>query len=346
VTFVPGGSHLVPCRREGRRTILEVNRVTSRRTDCEEGVMTESSRTAVATAKGCEARRAYVVVGVDGSPDSDRAIRFAVGEAQRRDVGLRLVHVQAEPFVWPPLPAALPATTLHGIAAAIVKGAEQQARSFGWSGSEIDVVLSYGPRRDAILEHTDDAELLVVGRRSSAADHVLTGSTSSSLAAHADVPVISVPEGWDAVDRHGLLVTGVDVCGGDEAREVVSAAYAAAKARNSRIELLHAWRPEGAYDVAIGSRVLEDRWAEGVRRHLVDQALATPGNDDVAWSVSAAYERPALALFEASGRADLVVVGRHGHRSRVHRSIGSTARAVLRSARCPVMVVPTVPHPQ
>jgi nucleotide-binding universal stress UspA family protein len=34
-----------------------------------------------------------VVAGVDGSEQSDRAVRFALAEARRRDVGVLLVHV-------------------------------------------------------------------------------------------------------------------------------------------------------------------------------------------------------------------------------------------------------------
>src|SRR3954453_14504668 len=308
--------------------------------------MAKSSQTLSATAERGPARGKFVVVAVDGSTDSDRAVRYAVREAQRRGLGLRLVHIQAQTFIWAPMSRSLSETTLHEVAAAIVKAAEQQARVFGWSGSEMDLVIGHGPRRDAILEHPDDADCLVVGRRSSTVDHLLTGSTTSSLAAHADVPVISVPDAWDPEVRHGLIVTGVDVCDCDEGRDVATAAFAEAEARGSRLELMHAWRPEGAYDAAIGFRVLEHEWADAARRQLIDQVHATSGSDDVAWSVSARYERPALALHQASGRAELIVVGRHGHHADVHRSLGSTAAAVLRGGRCPVMVVPTVPHPR
>jgi nucleotide-binding universal stress UspA family protein len=285
-----------------------------------------------------------VVVAVDGSSDSDRAVRFAVGEAQRRGHGLRLVHVESETSTWAPMPPAWPTVTFHEVAAAVVRTAAEEARLFGWSGSEIDRVISHGPRREAILAHAADASCLVVGRRSSMVDHLLTGSTTSSLAAHADVPAISVPRSWDPDVRYGLVVAGVDVCTCDQGREVVSAAFAEAAVRGSRLKLTHAWRPDGVYDVAIGARVLETPWADTVRQKLFDMVRAMPVSETVPWSVSARYERPALALHEASEHADLLVVGRHGHDSRVHRSVGSTARAVLRSSHCPVMVVPTVPH--
>jgi nucleotide-binding universal stress UspA family protein len=306
--------------------------------------MTQTSAVLSASTEKEEPRRGIVVVAVDGSSDSDRAVRFAVGEAQRRGHGLRLVHVESQTSTWAPMPPAWPTITFHEVAAAVVRTAAEEARLFGWSGSEIDLVITHGPRREAILEHTADASCLVVGRRSSMVNHLLTGSTTSSLAAHADVPVISVPRSWDPDVQYGLVVTGVDVCTCDQGREVVSTAFAEAAARGSRLDVTHAWRPDGVYDVAIGARVLETAWADTVRHELFDMVHGTRVTETVPWSASARYERPALALHEAGEHADLLVVGRHGHDSRVHRFVGSTARAVLRSSRCPVMVVPTVPH--
>ena len=228
--------------------------------------MTQTSAALSASCEQVEPRRGIVVVAVDGSPDSDRAVRFAVGEAQRRGHGLRLVHVESQSSMWAPIPSAWPTVTFR------------------------------------------------------------------------------VPKSWDPDVRYGLVVTGVDVCRCDEGRDVVSAAFAEAAARGSRLELTHAWRPDGVYDVAIGARVLEAPWADAARRELTHMVLGTRASETVPWSVSARYERPALALHEASEHADLLVVGRHGHDSRAHRSLGSTARAVLRSSRCPVMVVPRAPH--
>ena len=48
-----------------------------------------------------------VVVGVDGSPSSTMAVRWAAREATMRNIGLTLVHVLEPPAVWPaaPIPA-------------------------------------------------------------------------------------------------------------------------------------------------------------------------------------------------------------------------------------------------
>ena len=303
-----------------------------------------STTPSVSTPREGSVNGRFVVVCVDGSSDSERAIRFGVQEARRRGVGLRLVHVQAQVVPMAAMLPAVPASTLHEVAAGIVKSSEETARSSGWDEPDVDVVLENGPRRDAIFAHTGDAACIVLGRRSSTVDHLISGSTTSSLAAHADVPVISVPDGWEPSAHHDLVVAGIDACDCEEGRTVIDAAFEEAGRRSARLRLLHAWRPANIYDMAIDSRVLSDLWAGKAQEGLADQARATRGSETVEWSARAAYDRPALALHRASGEADLLVVGRHGHDSRIHLSLGSTARAVLRAARCPVMVVPTVPH--
>ncbi len=50
-----------------------------------------------------------VVLGVNGSPSSMMAVRWAAREVTMRNVGLTVVHVSEPPAVWPaaPLPAVI-----------------------------------------------------------------------------------------------------------------------------------------------------------------------------------------------------------------------------------------------
>jgi len=289
----------------------------------------------------------WVVACVDGSPDGDRAVRYAVAEAWRRDLGLRVVHVQPEATVFDSLLAGLSSEMLHEVAAWIVKRAEQLAHDCGWAGTGDDVALAEGPRSDGILAaHAGDAGCLVVGRRSSTVDHLLSGSTTASLAAHAEVPLISVPEEYDPATEAGVVVVWVDACDCQESDDVIRAGFDQARRRGASVELVHAWRPASCYDVAIGLRVLEGERAGSIQRALTRRIRRMPRIEGVNRIIKPRFDRPELALHEASGRADLLVVGRHGHHSRVHRAIGATARTALRTSRCPVLVVPTTTHAQ
>jgi nucleotide-binding universal stress UspA family protein len=288
-----------------------------------------------------------VLACVDGTADGDRALAYAVAEATRRGAGLRVVHVQAPLLVKPSMTPVLPPTTLHEIAAGVVKTAEQHARTFGWSDPDLDVVLSPGPLREAILDAAQDAVCIVTGRRSATVDHLLTGSTTAALAAHALVPVLSVPEGWRPDWSDGDVVVGVE----DEqtSHALIAEAFRAAAQRSDSVRLVHAWRPTGIYDAAIGTHAVKQRWAETRRDELTEWMHAAVDKDgapiaSTPWTVAADYERPAIALVEASRRADLLVVARHGHASLLHPRLGATTRTVLRAAHCPVLVVPTTGH--
>ena len=282
-----------------------------------------------------------VMVAVDGSEDGLRALRYAVQEAARLDSGLRIVHVQQQMVAMAPMMPLVPDPTLHEVASQIVKDAEVQARGFGYDRPELESVLATGPRNGALLEHTADASCVVVGRRSAPLQHLVGGSTTSSLAAHAPVPVVSVPKGWQPGPARGLVAVGVD--DSDYSAGVLRAAWAAARSRGARLAVVHAWRPLNEYDVAIGTRVLADAWTESTRTSLQRWVRENAPDGQLEWTVLPRYETATVALHEISESADLLVVGRHGHGRRLGHGLGlgSTVRTMLRAGDCPVMVIPS-----
>jgi nucleotide-binding universal stress UspA family protein len=285
-------------------------------------------------------RMRTVVVGIDGTADGMRALRFAVEEAGRPDACLRIVHVQLEGYPGSPSPSmpALPESSWHEIAAGLVKEAEEEARRFGYTDPHLETVLASGTRRHGLLEQLHDADCLVLGTRTAPLEHLVAGSTTTSLAAHADVPVIAVPHTWDPAEPYGRVVVGADA---PELSHVVAVACDAARDRRAHLEVLHAWRPMSPYDTAIGNRVLADTWGAAVRTALAQAIRDTDTGYGIDWEVTAHYERPLTALHDASKAADLLVVGRHGHSAPHGFTLGSVARALIRTAHCPVMVVPT-----
>lgn len=288
-------------------------------------------------------RRDVVVVGVDGSADAARAIRYATGEIGRSGGRLRLVHVVPETV---PMAAMLPmfgADALVEVGRRLLVEAETLVSESSADEVAVETVLAHGPRVDSLIAHTHDAALVVLGRRPSLLAHIRTGSTTSAVASRAACPVVGVPEEWTQAPRHGRVVAAVD--GSATTSAVLEAGLAAARDRGARLVVLHAWRPLAPYEsVLSGPRAAEtwQRQAEPVLwAMLAGHRAAYP---EVEVQVDLHYERTADALVAAGRTADLMVLGRRGDGHALGGVLGSTPRAMLRAGVCPIEVVP-VPEP-
>ncbi|MEO1060664.1 MAG: universal stress protein [Actinomycetota bacterium] len=139
---------------------------------------------------------AHIVVGVDGSESSMRALDWATGRAGPDDV-IEAVAVWApmigfgsdlSPSV--PDPAALDQLTRGGLETAVTV---HQQRHPDRPPIIKTTVLQGHPGR-ALSQHAADADLLVVGRRGSGGFTGLhLGSVSTSVTHHARCPTAVVP---------------------------------------------------------------------------------------------------------------------------------------------------------
>ncbi|HET8560739.1 MAG TPA: universal stress protein [Marmoricola sp.] len=283
-----------------------------------------------------------VVVGVDATDDGDRALHFAVQEALRLHRPLRVVHAIVEDRALVPLapllPVAYPPSAID-IGKRIVDSAVRLAEHLGGEDLVVDEILAHGSRREVVLEHAEGAHEIVLGRRHSTLARVATGSTTSAVAAHSPCPVVLVPSVWRSdIVRH-RVVAGLD--GSSAAEKVLDHAFEAAEARDATLSLLCAWRPEAAYDAAIGARVHADEWTREAQRRIAEiSAGARADHPDIPVATIAEYELTATALTEASRSADLLVLGRTGQGGPFGLMLGSVTHALLRTAECPLAIVP------
>jgi len=133
-----------------------------------------------------------VVVGVDGSPQSDAAVAFAVEAAAARGVSLRAVHA------W--LDSVVPVMVSKAVDWDIVAAQQANLRTnclAGWREKypdlPIEPLLIEDRPAHALMDSIDDAQLVVVGSRGRGGLAGMTlGSVSQALLHHAGCPVAVV----------------------------------------------------------------------------------------------------------------------------------------------------------
>jgi nucleotide-binding universal stress UspA family protein len=280
-----------------------------------------------------------VVVGVDGTTDGDRAVWYGSELASREHLDLRLVHVPQEIQMYAPMMPYLPANTIQDIGESVLREAAKHAEEAGCDAARTTTVLSPGPRRAALLRHVEDARCIVLGTRSSAVQHLFTGATSLSVAAHSPVPVHCVPHSWSGGGDLSRVVVGID--GSETDADVLREAFAEAEALDATLEIVHAWRPVSPYDASITGQTLRTDWDKTARDMLTRSIeWVAASHTGVDWTLRLDFERVSVALHEASVNARLLILGRHSHNPVLGLLLGSNTRTLLHSSSCPVVVVP------
>lgn len=287
-----------------------------------------------------------IVVGVSGPEESAAAVRFAVEEARRRQLPVRLVHVLQPLLAGTPGGVDLIGVTREPVlqwAHRMLTEVAVEARRLA-PGVPIDIVLVAGHPISALVDEGADAAMLVLQPRDLAVQHLVpSSSVTGSVAARSRRPVVAVPGCWSG-SPDGVVAVGVGTVGGGTV--LLRTAFEEAQARGTRLRVVHAWH-QGGYDAVTfagsGAMVHSAEVAAAIDRDLADLAHEFPR---VPLDLVVRHGRPADVLVQESTRSALVVVGRHRTlRRETPHHLGSVARGVLHRACCPVTVVDPVNPP-
>ena len=268
-----------------------------------------------------------IVAGYDGSPDSDRALRWAVLEARARGMTLTVCSV------WDlALPGETPAHE-----AARRHGADVLSRGLGYArsvlGADDGVVvpaLVRGSPAHVLCEQSAAAEIVVVGSRGlGGVRGLLIGSVPWQVASHARGPVVVVRgQRWPANASPGPVVAGADGSGASRA----AVTFACREAELRGVPLVSVCAMADAPAVLGGARRLEEEFSRMMTEIEKEHPDLT-----VLRQVSPGSGR--AELLRAATGAQLLVIGSRGRGGIDGMALGSVAQAVLQHSPCPVGVV-------
>ena len=276
-----------------------------------------------------------VVVGVDRTPSSDRAIEQGIRQAGISRRPLHLVY--AARLRLAPWADEYLAGKRHELEAIRDRAADK--------APDVDVTFAVHVDDPAamLVKASETAYLVVLGSSGVArtAD-VLRGATAHKVAAHAHCPVVVTPSTGDWNDA-GPIVVGVDAA--DHSVPALEWAFAEASAQGAKLVAVHTWwwEPPNAY---LAGAAWEGQWDEiaDSEKLLLAEMLAgwREKYPDVEVEPALVRGHTAVVLRDLSASSRLVVVGTRGRGGFTSLLLGSVSDFMVHSAHCSVVVVPSM----
>jgi len=289
-----------------------------------------------------------VVVAVDGSPASDNAVRWAANTAMKRDIPLRLAASYSMPqFLY--AEGMVPPSEVFDEMQRETLQTVDRAREIALEVApdlRIGHAVAEGSPIDMLLEMSRDCTMVVMGSRGlSGLSGMVLGSVSGAVVSHAYCPVVVVREDNAVTEatKCGPVVVGVD--GSEVSRRATEVAFEEAAARGAELVAVHTWVDTQIQGPGAGYAVSEDHWnaVQAEKDELLGTYLGELSEKypDVVVKKTITRDRPVRALASAAEGAQLLVTGSHGRGGFKGMLLGSTSRALLQQAPCPMMVVRT-----
>jgi nucleotide-binding universal stress UspA family protein len=189
----------------------------------------------------------------------------------------------------------------------------------------------------------EGASLIVIGSSGrGGAGRVFAGTTAERLLHGAPCPVAVAPRDFHTRQAGDIGTISVGYDGSAEAKAALVGARTIARARGAQLRLVEVldamWMGTPALMSGPGYILTPDDAEARARKYLAETAAAF--TDGVSVEPVVAVGAPEQVLAEQSQTSDLVVVGSRGYGP--HRAVllGSVSGRLVRSAACPVVVVP------
>ncbi|MBK1783190.1 universal stress protein [Prauserella cavernicola] len=284
-----------------------------------------------------------IVVGVDGSTSARHAVAWAATEAAQRRGTLRLVNAYLVPERG--YPAFI--TSVGELRSGLRAEGEQRLREAREAaekaapGVAVEVSLVEAQPAAALLAESRRSALVVLGSRGLGGfSGLLVGSVAVSLAAHGSCPVVVVRGQEEGPRTEGPVVVGIDNSPASDA--AVEFAFDEAALRGVPVVAVRTWNDAmleatvRMYPLSVNPDDIDTE-----ERAVLDAqvGLVRDGYPDVPVETVVARGRAVRTLLEQAEHAQLLVVGSRGRGGFRGMLLGSTSRALVTHAPCPVAVV-------
>jgi nucleotide-binding universal stress UspA family protein len=287
------------------------------------------------------------VIGLDGSPDAEHALSWALEQARERariePVLLRGVGAWSVPLS---APIGIAGTSVLVEWSEVARGVSDQVATsietvidpgaLEAQPVRIETDVVQGSPTRALLDASQHADRLIVGSRGrSGFKELVLGSVSRQCATHAAVPVVVVPRAAPT-GPVARITLGFD--GSSHADSAARWVLAQPEFRTSRIEAVGAFDLSPFEDPDMTRERFPDEVAEAEAEfHRGLDAVDPDRRMTRAFSLRGARR----ALADAYGGADLVVLGARGRGTVGAALLGSVSNWVLHHSPCALVIVPS-----
>jgi nucleotide-binding universal stress UspA family protein len=272
-----------------------------------------------------------VVVPLDGTPQAAAALPLARSIAHTTDGSLLLLRVTDEVDR-----SGDPERYLQAVAKELQDGT-------------VECIVRHGTAVDEIVAIARDlnADLIVMATHGRAGiERILAGSVAERVLTHSKVPLVLVRPGGKRVTHLKTLLVPTDGTAG--AALALASAVGLARAGDARVVLVEAIEPIPlwvyAADYGVAPTYLDPAWedeavsaADTYVRGLVSRLQAAGVKAE-----GQARKGGAVAVIEAvadEADADLIIMSTHAYTGPARTVLGSTADALVRTAKRPVLLI-------
>lgn len=277
---------------------------------------------------------APLVVGVDGSGRSLRALIWAAREAASRDCPLRIVHTLPRYEMDIPLfpPGRFELAEEHG--RRIVAEAVSVVRE-AHPDLAVSTDLPMATPAAAMLAEAEQAATVVLGAKGEDIGNALLGSTVLQVVGHAACPVAIV---CHVTTGHHRVAVGSD--GSPDSTAALDYAFDAAHRRGAVVEVVSGLGLPQGWPTHLLWPLPEDDEEVARRREQVVEQIASLRErfPEVEVTLSVHRREPLAMLADASHRADLMVLGSRGRGGFHGLAVGSVTHKMLHLTGAPLVV--------